>query len=424
MPTLDWTAHNLTSELAAAATQWVPQVVELNASLVIYAGLDMPQMAWVSFVDAELDSVPTLGESAPTNPCSSGQVAAAEADNLHSGAIFVNHGAFTIDQSAKSITIPATTVPDGVRTVTLQDSILLDLTRIFTMCYAFETGLPDDPSWRDSYVRLKFKDQTVPSLVTVDPPHAAREVDVNTKVVLKFSESVQAGTGSIHFTPLAGGTPLSVPAADSRQVEFSCSDLLPDCPSLAARGMCTPTIGHIPSYDFSTKVCQKSCTNCTSRNSGGRATDTVTIDLFKHFNTDNTTYAVSVDSTAFKDDALEPNAFEGVSNLQYHFTTKNCHTLCCHHYEYTSQNCTCVPCNTAASLNDPNCQFWNEWKTYQRCVPYLSCYKPKPEGCGPNYFQGWHAYPAYRPQDQRQFLKTNPPVEQEPRTMQMYPTFP
>jgi len=154
-----------------------------------------------------------------------GHVAAATADNLHSGAVQVINGSFTLVQSSRDVQVLATTRPGEQRTVTVSESLLLDLTRVFTMCFAFQTGAADDPTWQDSYIRMKLKDEVLPILLTVAPPNGGLDVETPLTVVLTFSESVQAGTGSIHFVPVNGSdglANLTVAANDTSQVTSSC----------------------------------------------------------------------------------------------------------------------------------------------------------------------------------------------------------
>lgn len=401
---------------------------------------------WVAFVVAETNGPPSLLANANNNPCGSGAAPAMAADNLHSGVLVVNRSRFIIHQSDRNFTVPASTIWTEPESVTGQESGLLDLTKVFTLCYATNGGSATDRTWRDSYIRVMFRDDDPPSMVAYSPVQGQTDVDVNTNIVLRFSESVQAGSGFLHIVPVVRSNhtiaPIvetavvrgsqadprafpaltrrqyppvpdqavvfSVAANDTSQVTLSCRDLREDCPSLANRGMCHPKPGHTPSHDFATKVCQKSCGMCSTANTGKRASDTVVVNLHGRLSTSVTTYSVIVEPTAFLDNALQPHRFSGF-NGTYNFTTRNCTSLCCKSSEYVSQNCTCVACNTKEAELDPNCQFWNDWRTYQRCVAWLPCDAPQTEGCGPNYLNGWKPYPAYHPDDTRRYYQTEPP---------------
>jgi len=435
-----------------------------------------PESAWVSFVAVYLSSNTSMGAAMAYNPCATGDVAAQLPDNLHSGPQLATNGNFTIPQDPRTKTFPATTIiGDSHHTITLEERTTLDETKIFAMCYAHGNGTTQDETWRDSLVRFRFKDLTPPKIIASKFDYVGRYTDgrieealkiapniteiggiitdgfqtgvkgvmVDGIIVLRFDESVRAGNGYIRFKPMDGQAENEtriVAANDTTQVDFSCRDLLPECPEYAHRGMCTPNIGELPSFDFSTKICQKSCGNCSVVNTGNRMTDSVSIDLTARLDTVKTNYSILIDADAFTDDALEPNFHSGYVAGNMTFQTRDCPTLCCDYFSFASVNCTCVSCIDPNSWGIPECQFWNDYKAYQRCEAYLPCHSPLPHGCGPNYFLGWHRHPAYRPDEATTYVTTagtlddmdplsralgqDAPVILEPQTTQLNPRMP
>jgi len=435
-------AQSVSSTHAGRNSQWLPLERGLNASFQSVVGVTTPEKLHVSFVATILSASETMTHAQYRNPCASGAVAAASPDNLHSGAQLATSGSFILPMADKVTTMPKTTIMGESHHLThISERTVLDEFKVMTLCYATGDGSVTDPSWRDSFVRFKFKDLIPPKVASTVPPNRGTAVMVDSTVVITFDESVQAGAGSIHFKPTDGvGATITIAANDATQVDYSCQDHLPDlCPDLVNRGMCHPNIGQLPAYDFATRICQKSCGNCTTINTGGRMTDTVRINPTARFGTTGTNYTVLVDANAFLDDGYVPNAFAGYKESNYTFRMRHCPALCCKHYEYASENCTCVDCVTAhpsdgtGGRDDPQCQFWNDHSAYQRCTSYLPCFPPPSTGCGPNYFLGWKPWPDYRPQDTRNLASSagaegesalSPPVNLEARNSNLDPKMP
>jgi len=144
---------------AAALTTWsiLPhrQNIEIN-----YVG-NLGIGNYLSFVDQSLNG---------NNPCGDPTVAAALADELHSGAL-------QAAQFTKMVTLPQTTS-------------FLNATKIFTTCYASTDGSDTDSSWRDSYIR--FIMSKVESVVTTQVSHrSAGHIGNSAKLAMTYSGTLE-----------------------------------------------------------------------------------------------------------------------------------------------------------------------------------------------------------------------------------------
>jgi hypothetical protein len=111
--------RTMTSETHAEDV--LPQLID---TLITYTG-DLGNFKWLSLVDS------TLGDS---NPCVLGSVVAADSTSTVTGAL----------QAATASKV-----------VTLPQSIYIDITKLYAVCYAETSGSPSDTTWADSIIRLK-----------------------------------------------------------------------------------------------------------------------------------------------------------------------------------------------------------------------------------------------------------------------------
>jgi len=119
----------------ASARQTIPQAINQEITYVSPSQIGgvLGNGAYVSLVDASINA---------NKPCSSGTEAAGDADSQHSG---------TVQAVGKVVTVPQTT--------------FLDDSKIFAVCYSVSTGSIADPTWADTYVRIKIsKVQSITSL--------------------------------------------------------------------------------------------------------------------------------------------------------------------------------------------------------------------------------------------------------------------
>lgn len=123
---------------------------------IVYVGdLDNSQYISMVAIDDSLNS---------RNPCVDPSIAAAEADDLHSGAV----------QSCVSYENLCTAIGDGATTsgnkeVTIFQDEYLNDAYSFAVCYAEGDGSTSDSTWRDSYIRVTIS--KIQSLVTTGVTH-------------------------------------------------------------------------------------------------------------------------------------------------------------------------------------------------------------------------------------------------------------
>jgi DNA mismatch repair protein MutH len=121
-------SRQMTAQYVYPATNRLPQgLAGVTKSITVkYVG-SLANRKFLSFVDVSLNS---------NNPCVQGAIAAGDnTDNQHSGS----------SQAG---------VSDKKVTFELNGGYVFDVTKTYTFCYAESTGLTDDATWRDSYVRL------------------------------------------------------------------------------------------------------------------------------------------------------------------------------------------------------------------------------------------------------------------------------
>jgi len=152
----------------AAATNRLPQLGD--AAIITYIG-DLTTDKWLSVVDSALVADAATNGGNANNPCVSGSVAAASTDSTHSGAF----KAFA-----------------GAKIVTISQSILLDVTKIFAVCYAENSGLVGDTTWQDSYMRVKIS-----KIQTIDASMVAHDT---TGQIMGYASTSLTYVGSLEAT--------------------------------------------------------------------------------------------------------------------------------------------------------------------------------------------------------------------------------
>jgi len=210
-----------TNRLPQAAAQTLTYRTHATSTLTEYSSIEYGNQKWLSVVDASLNGA---------DPCVVGTVAAAAADSLHSGA--QQAGA-----TDKAVSIP-------------QDTLLmasnLGVEKEYAVCYAKETGLFNDASWRDSYIRLRIS--KVVSIAALGTVHKTVGQIPNTAAVRSMQFTYEGS--------LAGSTHLSL-------VNSAKNDNFP-CAKKMAEGLAN-TILHTPA---TAADCATSATCTTGEFSG------------------------------------------------------------------------------------------------------------------------------------------------------------
>merc|ERR1712100_242627 len=131
-----------TRSITPSGENRMPQGVNGNTKTIkfIYVG-DLPNLKYLSLVDASLNN---------NNPCVQGTEAAGDnIDNQHSGANQASTG--------KEVTF------------NFGGNNPFSVSKTYTFCYAETSGLTDDATWRDSYIRIQVS--KLESLASHDITH-------------------------------------------------------------------------------------------------------------------------------------------------------------------------------------------------------------------------------------------------------------
>ena len=126
-------------------------------------------------------------------------------------------GMVTISVSSALVSVAGTVV-----TINPMANLQAGVTYVLTVPAGRFEDLADNASvdYTLSFSTQVAGDTTAPTVMSTDPVGGATGVDLDTNIVLTYSETVQAGTGNITITP-TGGTAISIAVTDTTQVSIA-----------------------------------------------------------------------------------------------------------------------------------------------------------------------------------------------------------
>ncbi len=119
-----------------------------------------------------------------------------------------SNGQVTIDDNVVTINPTADLMPGSSAALIIPEGVFVDLAG------------NDSADYTLSFSTQVAGDTTAPTVMSTDPVSGATGVDLDTNIVLTYSETVQAGTGNITITPTGGGTAISIAVTDTTQVSI------------------------------------------------------------------------------------------------------------------------------------------------------------------------------------------------------------
>ncbi len=235
----------LTIPVSDAQVSIAGRVVTINptANLELSAGyvLTIPAGAFMDAsgnnVAEDILSFTTAADLDETAPTVSSSVPADDATDFPANSaitltfdelVQVGTGDITITPSGgNALTIPVmdaqVTIAGAVVTIDPTANLELSAGYVLTIPAGAFMDLSGNNNAEDtlSFTTAAALDETAPTLSSSVPVAGATDFRADDDIVLTYSEAVQRGTGSITITPMGGGTPLTIPVADTVQVTIA-----------------------------------------------------------------------------------------------------------------------------------------------------------------------------------------------------------
>ena len=235
----------LTIPVSDAQVSIAGRVVTINptANLELSAGyvLTIPAGAFMDAsgnnVAEDILSFTTAADLDETAPTVSSSVPADDATDFPANSaiiltfdelVQVGTGDITITPSGgNALTIPVmdaqVTIDGAVVTIDPTANLELSAGYVLTIPEGAFMDLSGNNNAEDtlSFTTAAALDETAPTLSSSVPVAGATDFRADDDIVLTYSEAVQRGTGSITITPMGGGTPLTIPVADTVQVTIA-----------------------------------------------------------------------------------------------------------------------------------------------------------------------------------------------------------